>query len=75
MRILKAASSAQELIYTISAVIKAVMSLLRLRVMLINTPDHFSVQQGNKMTAGGEEVRQKRDAENLTGEVFSYFCD
>lgn len=50
MGILKAGSRARELIYTISAVIKAVMCLLRLRVMLINTPDHFSVQQGNKMT-------------------------
>lgn len=44
MRILKAASSAQELIYTISAVIKAVMRLPRLSEVLINTQDHFSVQ-------------------------------
>lgn len=44
MRILKAAGSAHELIYTVSAVIKAVMRLLRLNVMLINTQDHFSVQ-------------------------------
>lgn len=74
MRVLNAASWAQELIYTISAVIKAVMCLLRIRLMLINTPDHLSVQQGNKMTVIGE-ARRGRVAENLMGEVFSYFCD
>lgn len=75
MRILKAASRAQELIYTISAVIKAVMCLLCLWVVLINTPDHFSVQQGNKTTVGRKQGEGLRDAENLMGEVLSYFCD
>lgn len=72
MRVLKAASWAQELIYTISAVIKAVMCLLRLGLRLINTPDHFSVQQGNKMTVG-DEAQRGRNAESLMeGGIFLF---
>lgn len=73
MRILKAAGSAHELIYTISAVIKAVMRLLRLNVMLINTQDHFSVQQGNTKTAR-EGARHGEEDQLKWGRCFPVFA-